>query len=82
MACPILEKRPPHSSSRYGAKDAAHLPSSGSSHDIQIVKGAGAKYPFVEKWDEDEGLNRSCATSIIRESHNASVQHVRWDIRI
>ena len=66
----------------YGAKDPSHLPSSGSKYDIKIERGKGAKFPWVTQWDEDEGLNRSCATSTITESHNSTVQHVLWDIKI
>lgn len=63
-----------------GAVDRSHLPGSGSKYDIQITRPAGASFKWVEQWDEDEGANKSCASNTIKESHNATVQNVLWDI--
>ena len=67
----------------YGAVDRQHLPGNGSSYDIQVTAPSpvgGRPFPWVAHWDEDEGANRSCAGSKIRERHNATVQHISWDI--
>lgn len=72
----------------YGANDPAHLPSSGSKYDIKISSGNGAKkihppaFPWITQWDEDEGKDKSCASSMINETHNDTVQHIHWDIGI
>jgi len=66
----------------YGAKDAAHLPSNGSHYDVMITRPASDAFPWVQKWDEDEGKGKTCAKSNIREFHNDTVQHVLWDITI
>jgi hypothetical protein len=60
--------------------------SSGSTYDIVISTGNGAKkrapaaFPWVTQWDEDEGKGTSCASSTIKEEHNATVQQVHWKI--
>jgi hypothetical protein len=64
----------------YGATDPAHLPSSGSKYEIKITRGANSKWPWVSKWDEDEGANKTCATSLITETHSDTVQTVDWTI--
>ena len=64
----------------YGATDRAHLPGSGSSYDITVTRPSAGAFPWVERWDEDEGAGKTCASNTIRESHNATVQHVLWDI--
>ena len=70
----------------YGADDRAHLPSSGSTYDIKIEQGKPGNtkpvFPWVTKWDEDEGAGTSCATNTISENHNATTQHVVWDITV
>ena len=43
-------------------------------------EGSAGAFPWVERWDEDEGAGKTCASNTIRESHNATVQHVLWDI--
>ena len=42
----------------YGANDRAHLPGSGSQYDIQIVQPNVGTFPWVTKWDEDEGSQK------------------------
>ena len=64
----------------YGATDRAHLPGSGSSYNIQITQPTAGSYPWVTQWDEDEGSQKKCPASTIKESHNATVQNVVWDI--
>ena len=44
-----------------------------------LMTGGRAAPPAGEA---DEGANKSCAASIIRESHNATTQHVLWDISL
>ena len=66
----------------YGADDAAHFPSSGARYEINVTRGAGATWPWVEKWDEDEGKGKSCATSQIAERHTETVQTVEWAIGV
>ena len=70
----------------YGADDRAHLPSSGSRYDIKIEQGkpgtTKSVFPWVTQWDEDEGAGKSCATNTISETHNATTQHVVWDIKV
>lgn len=67
----------------YGAKDKAHLPSSGSVYHINIAQG-GTKphYPWVHKWDEDEGAGKSCASCTINESTNGTHQKIDWKISL
>ena len=64
----------------YGANDRAHLPGSGATYDIEITQPTAGSYPWVTQWDEDEGSAKKCPASTIKESHNATVQHVHWDI--
>ena len=66
----------------YGAVDRAHFPSSGSKYVMTIQKGARQEYPWVAQWDEDEGAASSCASSHIKEEHNATTQQVFWDIAL
>ena len=69
----------------YGANDRDHLPGSGSKYDIKITqggKGGKASFPFLAKWDEDEGGSKPCPASTIHEQHSATEQHVRWDITV
>ena len=65
-----------------GVVCSAHLPSSGSRYDIKITKPSADAFQWVPQWDEDEGANRSCASNTISEKHNATVQHVIWDIAV
>ena len=65
---------------QYGAKDIAHLPSSGSTYHVSVSRPASAPWPWVSQWDEDEGVGTSCASSHISETHNATTQLVQWDI--
>jgi hypothetical protein len=60
--------------------DRAHLPGSGSSYEIAITQPSAGAFPWVERWGEDEGANKTCATNKIAESHNDTVQHVLWEI--
>lgn len=64
----------------YGAKDLQHLPSSGSTYELNISRPAGTGFPWVVAWDEDEGLNRSCSSSTASEHHTDTMQHVHWEI--
>lgn len=64
----------------YGANDRAHLPGNGSKYDILIERPASLKFDWVTKWDEDEGAQKTCPTSTIKEQHNSEIQHVEWDI--
>ena len=69
----------------YGANDRDHLPSTGAVYDIRIDSGrsgASKPFPWVTRWDEDEGSQKSCPVSAIREAHNASSQHVYWNITL
>jgi len=69
----------------YGAADRDHLPGSGSQYVITVEQSKHKNkkpFPWVSQWDEDEGAGKSCANSSIIESHNASVQHVTWDISV
>jgi len=66
----------------YGAVDLQHMPSSGSTYELNVTRGAKQTYPWVSQWDEDEGFNKSCASSTATESHTDAVQHVRWDIGV
>jgi hypothetical protein len=66
----------------YGAVDRAHLPSSGATYELNVTRGAKQSYPWVSQWDEDEGFNKSCASSKATESHSDTAQRVRWDIDV
>lgn len=66
----------------YGAVDLAHLPSSGSRYRVAVTRNGSSSWPWVGRWDEDEGANKTCATSTIREEHNATTQLVAWDIGV
>jgi hypothetical protein len=41
-------------------------------------KSSKAVFPWVTKWDQDEG--GACPTSSIEESHSDTTQHVLWNI--
>merc|ERR1719473_2460990 len=64
----------------YGANDPAHLPSSGAKYVLKVEQGKPAAFPWVTKWDEDEGKGTACAASSIQESHNDTTQLIDWDI--
>jgi len=65
----------------YGVIDRDHLPSSGSQYDIYIDRKQN-QFDWVTQWDEDEGAGTSCAESRITQKHNATMQHVKWDISV
>ena len=44
------------------AKDLAHLPSSGSTYHVTISRPPSLTFPWVSRWDQDEGAS-SCAHS-------------------
>ena len=67
----------------YGARDRDHLPGNGSRYTLRVERGEKQVYPWVTKWDQDEGVGTSCASSSnIAESHNDTVQSVQWEISI
>jgi len=66
----------------YGADDARHLPSSGSNFDITIVQPEADAFEFLSEWEQDEGTVDGCPSSQVRERHNATVQHILWDIDV
>ena len=66
----------------YGADDVRHLPSSGSSFDIAIVQPEADAFEFLSEWEQDEGAVDGCPSSTVRERHNATVQHILWDIDV
>jgi len=66
----------------YGADDSRHLPSSGSTFNITIEKPKLGSFQFLSEWEQDEGKANGCPSSTVYESHNESVQTIRWDIRI
>ena len=39
----------------YGTPDAAHFPSSGAIYELTVEKPASASWPWLPRWDEDEG---------------------------
>ena len=66
----------------YGANDRAHLPTSGSEYQIDIKQQESKGFPWVEKWDEDEGSDKPCPASSIGEWHNDTRQRVSWNISV
>ena len=71
-----------HRPERFQAKDLAHLPSGGSRYKVEVTRPPTATFPWVTRWDEDEGAGSSCASSHIRESHNTTRQLITWDIGV
>jgi hypothetical protein len=63
----------------YGGIDPDHLPSSGTTYDLKITRGAGQTYPWATQWDRDEGAG-TCFADAIAETHTALEQHVYWTI--
>ena len=70
----------------YGTNNWAHLLSSGLMYDIKIEQGkpgtTKSVFPWVTQWDKDEGAGKLCTTNTISETHNATTQHVVWDIKV
>ena len=67
----------------YGADDRDHLPSSGSVYEVVISRPPTSSFPWVSKWDQDEGdHNSTCISNTILESHNDTVQRIKWDIQV
>jgi hypothetical protein len=75
----------------YGAKDSAHLPSTGTTFEISIVQPSSSSssssdsslvlyYPFT-RWEVDEG-NGKCPSAKITESHTQQEQYLRIDIDV
>lgn len=66
----------------YGADDARHLPSSGSSFDIAIAQPKPHAFDFLSDWEQDEGKVDGCPSSTVKEMHTSSIQHILWDIDV
>ena len=71
----------------YGATDRAHSPSSGSQYNISITREPGKRphrgpFPWVTRWDEDEGAGSSCASSTIKVENTSEAQSVLWDVQV
>jgi len=66
----------------YGANDRDHLPSSGSMYQLKITKANHQDFEWVSKWDEDEGSEKRCPSSVISERHNNREQEVSWNISL
>ena len=62
----------------YGGVDEDHLPSTGALYNITIERGSKQVYPWVEKWDQDEG--EKCIKNEISEQHSDLVQEILWNI--
>lgn len=66
----------------YGAGDREHLPGSGSQYNLFVKQGKPKSFPWVAKWDQDEGGNKPCPSSTIAEHHTDVEQHVQWNISL
>ena len=66
----------------YGADDAAHLPSSGSTYEITVVQPRPDTFPFLAEWEQDEGGVGGCPSSTVTEQHDESAQHIEWNINV
>ena len=64
----------------YGARNAAHLPSSGAEYFLEITQPKPGVFPFTS-WERDEG-NGKCPSCQVREGHGDQVQAIQVDISV
>ena len=65
---------------QYGVTDSDHFPSTGSRYDISISSGDEPfPAPWLTKWNPllENGW---CANCTMTETHNATSQHVVWEV--
>jgi hypothetical protein len=65
----------------YGAKNSAHLPTTGSTYEISIHQTEANSFPFLDKWERDEG-NGKCPFCLVQEQHTDQEQFITIEIDV